>query len=83
MKSSSGSARRRNELRHYLLELLDACPLEQCNPEDCPLSSLRQIDSKDRQAWLKALAEDDLEYLAAYHRVCLGIKIEAGSPAAN
>jgi len=58
------------ELRTRLLEVVNTCPVEQCNPADCPLYRLREWDLSRRLRWLNALNRADLEYLAAYHHVC-------------
>ena len=63
------------QIRVRLLEVLDACPVEECNPEDCPLYELRRLEHPERVRWLNALKQDDLEYLAAYHYVCQHIKM--------
>ena len=57
--------------------LAPACPVDHCNPSDCPLFAVRQMKPKDRLQWLQALAETDLAYLAAYHHVCLATKVPA------
>ena len=66
------------ELRASLLELSGACHFDQTNPQDCPLFPLRKRGPTRRLQWFNALTEDDLGYLAAYHRVCLTTKVEAG-----
>jgi len=66
-----------SELRASLLELLDTCPVDRCNPVDCPLFSLRKVDYRKRLLWFCALNRDDLEYLAAYHHVCMNLKLDA------
>jgi hypothetical protein len=70
--------RRKNELRANLLELSEACPFHHANPRDCPLFPLRKMEPKKRVQWFNALIEDDLMYLATYHRVCFTTKIESG-----
>jgi len=66
-----------SELRASLLVLLDTCPVEKCNPADCPLFSLRKMHYRERLLWFCALSRDDLEYLAAYHHVCMNVKLDA------
>lgn len=68
------------ELRASLLELINVCPLEHCNPPDCPLFALRNMRPRERVAWLNALAQADLEYLAAYHYACMNVRL--GNPRA-
>ena len=65
------------ELCASLLEVSKSCPVEQCNPKDCPLFPLRKLSPKRRVQWLQALDEEDLKYLAAYHYICLSTKMEA------
>ena len=62
------------ELRAALLDVLNACPVDQCNPNDCPLYALREMDFDRRLQWLNALNRADLEYLAAYHYVCMRLR---------
>ena len=73
--ASFTSAQRKSELRANVLALAEACPVENCNPTDCPLYQLRQKPYTARLAWFNALSEDDLAYLAAYHDVCLSLKL--------
>ncbi|MFO1476403.1 MAG: hypothetical protein U1F98_07105 [Verrucomicrobiota bacterium] len=61
-------------LRKSLLFLVDNCPVEKCNPDDCPLHSLRLLKRADRIRWFEALSGDDLSFLAAYHYVCRDLK---------
>jgi hypothetical protein len=72
-----------NELRANLRALARACPFDHTNPEDCPLCSLRKMKQRARSAWCQALGTSDLAFLAAYHHVCLNLKLEArpGVPA--
>jgi hypothetical protein len=67
----------RNELRANLLALSEACPLDHCNPVDCPLFPLRQMKPGERLQWFHALDEADLVYLATYHHICLTTKVES------
>jgi hypothetical protein len=69
----------KNQLRADLLELAKACPFHRSKPEDCPLAALRKMKSTERLQWFNALAEDDLLYLATYHRVCFAIKAKSRS----
>lgn len=70
-----------NQLRNELLANLSAlsknCPFHQANPEDCPMFPLRKLKPAQRLAWLRALSEKELSYLATYHHVCLRIKLES------
>jgi hypothetical protein len=66
-----------DELRAGLLELTEACPVDQCNPADCPLNALREMRPADRLCWFNALSQADLEYLAAYHYACMKVRISS------
>lgn len=57
------------------MELLESCPVEGGNPEDCPLCEMRKLPAADRLRWFNALSEADLKYLAAYHHVCMDLKL--------
>ena len=67
----------RKELQERLFELTKACPVDQCNPEDCPLFSLRELKPSQRKQWFNALSEDDLVYLVSYHYVCVSTRLES------
>jgi len=67
----------KDQLLLNLSELSKACPFHHANPEDCPLFPLRKMKSAKRLAWLRALSEEELSYLATYHHVCLRIKLES------
>lgn len=62
--------RQHDELRASLSALMDCCPVDQCNPVDCPLFALRKMERREREQWFEALNEADLGYLAAYHYEC-------------
>jgi hypothetical protein len=66
-----------NQLQPDLQPLGERCPAARDNPTDCPLSQVRRLPVKQRQAWLSTLSDADARYLAAYHQVCLSIKMEA------
>jgi len=72
-----------DELRASLLSLAEVCPVEECNPQDCPLYQLRKKKFTERLKWLNALSEADLSYLAAYHAVCSNLKLAEKSRAEN
>jgi len=69
------SRRSKDELRASLLSLTKTCPVDGCNPKDCPLYSLRKMEPMQRLQWFYALDEDDLAYLATYHHICMNIKV--------
>ena len=64
-------------LRAGLLELVNVCPVERCNPVDCPLFPLRKMERRRRRLWFNALDRTDLEYLATYHHVCMNVRLNA------
>lgn len=65
----------KDELRVNLISLTEACPLDKCDAEDCPLYALRKMKPRQRLQWFNALTEDDLIYLATYHHICLTTKL--------
>ena len=72
------SQQKRSELRDHLLELAVTCPVEQCNPMDCPLQQVRRMDLGRRLEWFQSLSDEDLAYLNAYHYVCLKTRLGLG-----
>ena len=71
--------RGKDELRANLLSLTTSCPVDGCNPKDCPLYSLRKMEPMQRLQWFNALNEGDLAYLATYHHICMDLKVAAKS----
>jgi hypothetical protein len=69
------SQRQRDELLGKLLELAEICPVDQCNPAECPLSAVRKLRPRARFRWFNALDEVDLQHLAAYHYTCMNLKL--------
>jgi len=67
---------RREVLLGCLKPLAKACPVDGCNPEDCPLHKVRKMTLPSRLKWFKTLTEEDLVYLATYHHVCFNTKME-------
>jgi hypothetical protein len=65
------------ELQDNILTLAMSCPVDQCNPEDCPLFKVRQMELTRRLRWFDTLSDDDLLYLNAYHFVCMKTKLES------
>jgi hypothetical protein len=59
------------------MEVAEACPIDSCQPEECPLLAVRKLDPKDRSRWFDTLDEKDLSYLATYHFICLDMKVQA------
>jgi hypothetical protein len=66
-------------LRDNLLRLVQQCPVELSNPEDCPLFAVRQALPARRLRWFNDLTEDDLVYLNTYHCICAQLKIQSRS----
>ena len=77
----TASQRGTDELRANLLSIARACPVDERNPEDCPLYLLRKMKPRQQGQWLNALNEDDLVFLATYHHVCMNIKVAIRSDA--
>ena len=71
-----------DDLRAGLLEILNACPVEQCNPPDCPLFRVRNMTPRQRLRWFTSLDHADVEYLASYHYACMNVRLGALRPAA-
>jgi hypothetical protein len=63
-------------LEHQALTLAKACPIEQVNPDHCPLCDLRLLAPRDRKAWVQALTMEELEYLMLYHHGCASMKTQ-------
>ena len=66
---------RKAELRKALSSLAKLCPVDRNNPEDCPLQKVRKLNQSQRVKWINALNDDDLAYLAAYHHICMDVKL--------
>jgi hypothetical protein len=66
---------RRDELGTSLISLAKCCPINEGNPEDCLLFQVRKLKPSVRLDWLKALDEDDLNFVAAYHHICLNVRL--------
>jgi hypothetical protein len=75
--------KRISELRAALVALVDVCPVNECNPEDCPLFKLRNMNPSERLQWFAGLGEDDLVSLAAYHHIYFNTKIMPQSVGEN
>jgi hypothetical protein len=80
--TSQTSQRQHAELRASLFSLAVACPVNECNPEDCPLFLVRKMKPAQRLQWLDALSMEDLVYVATYHHVCLKTKLAMKATAA-
>lgn len=71
------SEQKRSELLDNILDVVMNCPVDHCNPDDCPLFRVRQLDLASRLVWFKSLSDEDLAYLNAYHFVCMKTKLDA------
>ena len=69
----------RDELLASLIHLAECCPVEGCNPEECPLYQMRKLKHAARLKWFNELTKDDLDYLAAYHYTCMNKKLAVRS----
>jgi hypothetical protein len=78
-KAASIGRGKLSQIRANVLKLSDACPFHVANPADCPLFEVRKLAPAKRSQWVDALSKADLEYLAAYHRVCIRIRTKSGS----
>ncbi len=75
------SAARRLQLEKLAIGLSRNCPVDRSNPRNCPLFGLRPLFARDRKAWIRHLALEELEYLATYHAYCAGEKARTARPA--
>jgi hypothetical protein len=66
---------RKDRLRSGLVGLTKRCPVDHCNPVDCLLFSVRNLKPSARLLWLRAVTEEDLDFIAAYHHVCMKVKL--------
>jgi len=60
----------RSSLQAELLAVTENCTLARCSSDECPLCLLARMPRPKRHAWLTALTQSELEFLATYHRVC-------------
>lgn len=76
-RRSTFESRAAKKLLAAAQELTAACPLSQCNPEDCPLYTLRKLPIRKRLQWLSELSESDLAYLTTYHSTCMAAQLRS------
>lgn len=70
-------AARHDRLQRLATELTKRCPATGGNPGDCPLCGVRSLTVRKRQAWMRGLTDEDLDYLVAYHKICYRLKAAA------
>jgi hypothetical protein len=68
---------KRAELRDNILSLAMSCPVAHCNPDDCPLYRIRQLELSSRLEWFRNLTDEELIYLNTYHFICMKTKADA------
>jgi len=62
---------KRSEILDNLISAAVSCPVDHCNPVDCPLHELRKLELGRRLEWFRVLTDDELVYLNSYHFVCM------------
>lgn len=73
-----GEEKRRNLLK-TVETLTVKCPMGHKNPAMCPLHEVRSRRRPVREQWLEKLADEDLRFIAEYHRICMEWQ-KAGCP---
>lgn len=68
---------RRVWLEREAFALSKTCPADHTNPVECPLCDLRPLPLHERREWIGHLSDEELEYLASYHRACFAQKMAA------
>lgn len=53
-----------------LVALTMACPVEQNNPADCPLNTIRQLPLKERFEWAKSRTPEEAKSIFERHLSC-------------
>jgi len=69
-----------DERRRLIAELTCECPVNKDNPADCPLANVRKLSPEERRKWVQDLPESEVNYLIAYHHLCLRTKFEYKFP---
>lgn len=64
-------AGQRSKILSDVVHLAEACPHDGSNPAFCPLHEVRKMGGEEKETWARALSDQDLNYLALYHQVCL------------
>ena len=73
----------KDKLRAEVFSLAESCPIDECNPEDCPMYNFRKLKHPQRLHWLNALSQEELAYLIAYHDICLNARLALKAFAAD
>jgi hypothetical protein len=66
---------RRDKLGTSLISLSKCCPINEGNPEDCLLFQVRKLKPSARLKWFDGLTEEDQSFIAAYHHICLKVRL--------
>ena len=61
----------------HLHGLSMACPVDQSNPCDCPLSEIRKRPPIERFKWVEGLTRGQVEGYLESHCACLKKKVDA------
>jgi hypothetical protein len=72
---SPGDIEREIVLRHNLLNTLQGCPLDTCQPEDCLLCQVATMDQSARVRWLDGFGLESLQFIASYQFICCEHKL--------
>lgn len=71
------ASEKRTALVARAFALCVACPLNQDNPADCPLHTIRHMPVTERFAWVKQASDMRLSELCDHHCSCLTEKERA------
>jgi len=63
------------KLQGRVVALSVACPVDECNPPECPFHKLRKLPLRDRYEWVKGISEEEALRLLAFHEKCVEEKI--------
>lgn len=69
------SRQRIADLRASLVSIVEVCPLEICNSEECPLYAFRSMSHAERVRMFDEMDREDLIQLAAFHHTYLNFKM--------
>jgi hypothetical protein len=65
------NSQQREQVLSQVQHLSVSCPHDNCNPSFCPLHDVRKLTLEERMKWVRALSDEELEYLITYHQICL------------